>query len=80
MSAAREWITDRLPTAADADAAGYVRVRNGSYFHWEHVVPGLTWCHTECWEAPIKPALTQATATAARCGLTSPTHHRRCRD
>lgn len=61
----REWITDRLPTEADADEDGDVCVRNRPeavpsgrpYFHWSMVLPGMAWCHTDIWEAPTKPAL-----------------------
>jgi hypothetical protein len=46
-----EWITDRLPTRADADADGDVRVRyetggapeDGVYVHYSVVVPGQPW-------------------------------------
>lgn len=61
----RKWITDRLPTKADADEDGDVCVRNRPeavpsgppYFHWSMVLPGMTWCHTDIWEASAKPAL-----------------------
>jgi hypothetical protein len=59
-----DWITDRLPTADDADEDGNVCVRNRpeavpwcAYFHWSMVLPGMAWCHTDTWEAPAKPAL-----------------------
>jgi hypothetical protein len=42
-----EWITDRLPTAADADGEGEVSIRRGpellGYMHWSCVVPGQPW-------------------------------------
>jgi hypothetical protein len=42
-----EWITDRLPTAEDADSDGEVIIRRDSklrgYMHWSCVVPGQPW-------------------------------------
>jgi hypothetical protein len=44
-----EWITDRLPTAEDADAEGDVRIRRTrdpelfQFAHWSCVVPGQPW-------------------------------------
>ncbi len=42
-----EWITDRLPTRADADAEGEVTIRRGpellGYMYWSCVVPGQPW-------------------------------------
>lgn len=61
----REWITDRLPTEADADEDGDVTVQNrldvepsaGVYFIWSMVRPGMAWTHTDIWEAPTKSVL-----------------------
>jgi len=60
-----EWITNRLPTEADADDDGDVTVQNrpetepsaGSYFNWKMVVPGMAWTHSDFWVEPQKPAL-----------------------
>jgi hypothetical protein len=47
-----EWITDRLPTAADADADGDVKIiktgrfqdpENGDFAHYTLIVPGQPW-------------------------------------
>lgn len=59
----RKWITDRLPTAADADEDGDVTVQNrpkaepsdAPYFEWELVLPGMAWCHTDIWEQENEP-------------------------
>jgi len=57
MTTPLTWITDRLPTEADADRDGDVAVkqRPGSdafaYFHWSFVKPGMTWRRTSNWSA-----------------------------
>jgi hypothetical protein len=46
-----EWITDRLPTAEDADSDGDVKIKtglcqdpeNGEYAHYTLIVPGQPW-------------------------------------
>jgi len=58
-----EWITNRLPTEADADDDGDVTVQNrpetepsaGPYFNWKLVVPGMAWTHTDTWVEPAEP-------------------------
>jgi hypothetical protein len=57
-----EWITDRLPTEADGDQDGDVRmVRCGVYYlaHWSYVGSGAPWQHTSCWEPPTEPTPTE---------------------
>jgi hypothetical protein len=63
----QEWITDRLPTEADGDENGDVRLRRwpGSseynYAHWSHIGPGAPWLHTSYWRPTAEP-----TPTASR--------------
>ena len=54
---AQEWITDRLPTEADGDGSGDVRLRRRpgpsaefNFAHWSHVGPGAPWQHTSYWQ------------------------------
>jgi len=63
MNKANEWITDRLPTEADGDVAGNVRMvlRPGGYgvyylAHWSYVGSGAPWQHTDFWQRPAEPA------------------------
>jgi hypothetical protein len=56
----RKWITDRLPTQADADEEGNVRMRGlpGSShppINWTFVRPGMDWHHTIYWKPPTEP-------------------------
>ena len=57
-----DWITDRLPTEADADRDGEVAVKqrpasaSHPYFHWSSVKPGMAWRRTDYWVAP-EPAV-----------------------
>lgn len=50
------WITDRQPTALDANGAGAVRIRkypNGSSsaaVHWSFIGPGVPWQHCNDWK------------------------------
>jgi len=60
----QKWITDRLPTAADGDIDGDVRMRPpGSdrswIVHWSFVCRGMDWLHTGLWEPPAQPASTE---------------------
>lgn len=56
-----DWITDRLPTAFDADGDGDVAVRwspNVNYakhLHWSYVAEGAPWKHSSFWR-PTAPA------------------------
>ena len=58
-----EWITDRLPTAADADEDGDVRVcfeqsgrsEDGIYVHYSEVVPGQPWWSPKAAAQPTPP-------------------------
>ena len=62
-----EWITDRLPTEADGDQDGDVRMQaspgegSDSYFiiDWSHVSPGAPWQHTDYWQPPTEPTPTE---------------------
>ena len=61
MSSA-EWIRDRLPTGADGDRDGDVRMKSGPIggryhlIHWSHVGAGVPWQHTGVWQpAPTEP-------------------------
>ena len=61
-----EWITDRLPTEADGDQDGDVRMvlrPNVSapwhLAHWSCVGAGAFWQHTSCWEPPTEPTPTE---------------------
>ena len=48
-----QWITDRLPTEADADKNGDVMAKSrpgsglGVFHHWKWVAPGQPWLPTE---------------------------------
>jgi len=67
-----EWITDRLPTLADADADGEVRVRyetggapeDGVYVHYSVVVPGQPWWSRNAAARTGQPNLPPAPAPA----------------
>lgn len=49
-----EWITDRLPTAADADKDGDVELNTdkvfSEYVSWDAVPVGISWKRTFIWE------------------------------
>ena len=50
-----DWITDRLPTAADADPFGMVRWsphHPGLLTPWTDVRPGEPWTHSSAWTHP----------------------------
>jgi len=50
-----QWITDRLPTAADADLHGMVRWgpnQPGLLCLWSEVRPGESWSHSSAWQPP----------------------------
>lgn len=56
----REWITDRLPTAADGDGDGEVLLANSDrsdcrIVAFEYVHPGAPWRHTSSWVPPVEP-------------------------
>ena len=58
-----DWITGRLPTAADADEDGDVRVclepsgrsEDGIYVHYSKVVPGQPWWSPKAVAQPTPP-------------------------
>lgn len=58
----QEWITDRLPTEADGDMDGDVRIPRAPGSHvtrltyWSYVQPGMDWQHTCFWKPPAEPA------------------------
>ena len=47
-----DWITDRLPTKADADADGEVLAQGKGWINWKHVTTGTHWRHTIIWRSP----------------------------
>jgi hypothetical protein len=57
----QEWITDRLPTEADADIDGEVRIRRapGSdvsrLTYWSYVQPDMDWQRSSFWQPPAGP-------------------------
>ena len=59
-----DWITDRVPTEADADCVKDVAVKQRptsdgfAYLHWGFVKPGMAWRRTGRWAAPEPAALT----------------------
>jgi hypothetical protein len=67
----QEWIVDRLPTEADGDPDGDVRMKrapSGDRFHlihWSYVGAGVPWQHTMCWQPPAEPAPTEPDRIAA---------------
>jgi hypothetical protein len=66
-----EWITNRLPTEADGDMDGDVRLRlepgSGEHdlVHWSRIGPGVPWQHTSYWEPPAEPIPTEPDRIAA---------------
>jgi hypothetical protein len=51
------WISDRLPTADDADLNGQVRWGPnlpGYLMHWTGVRPQEPWTHSTAWRKPIE--------------------------
>jgi hypothetical protein len=65
-----EWITDRLPTKADGDWAGCVRLANAdrsdyTLVHYSYVHLGAPWQHTYTWKPPTEPAPTEPDRIAA---------------
>jgi hypothetical protein len=58
-----EWITDRLPTAADADADGDVKIKtgqrqdpeNGDFAHYTLIVPSQPWWSRNAANRPTPP-------------------------
>ena len=61
----QQWITDRLPTEADGDGNGVVRLRSrpGSseynFAHWSYVGPGAPWQRTSYWKPTAEPETTE---------------------
>lgn len=63
-----DWITDRLPTEADADEHGEVLARVPSRWlpgeiwncsiEWDQVDDGTPWRHTSIWRAALAPTTT----------------------
>jgi hypothetical protein len=78
-----EWITDRLPTAEDADADGDVQIMSrrdmhptgGHYSEYECIVPGQPWWSSKAAARaaqptpPPAPAPTRWVTTMAGVGL-----------
>ena len=68
------WITDRLPTEADASENGYVTLLGDSGYvmlvQWTHVLLGRSWIHAYKWR-PQPPTLGQRidAELAAKIGL-----------
>jgi len=63
-----QWITNRLPTRADGDEDGDVRLRRGQGFglvHWSHLGPGAPWQHTSSWKPSAEPETTEPDRIAA---------------
>ena len=66
-----EWITDRRPTEADADADGDVRLRKHhnndySFAHWSYVAAGAPWQHTYLWKPPTVAVAPEPAAPATQ--------------
>lgn len=52
------WISDRLPTSADADLHGMVRWSPdlpGMLMPWQGVRPGERWTHSAAWRPAAAP-------------------------
>ena len=50
-----DWITDRLPTEADADEHGEVLAQGktwSGFVKWKRVTTGTHWRHTSLWRSP----------------------------
>jgi len=63
-----QWITDRLPTKADGDRDGVVRLRHRVGFalvHWSHIGSGAPWQHTSHWKPSAEPETTEPDRIAA---------------
>jgi len=63
-----QWITDRLPTKADGDRDGVVRMRHRVGFalvHWSHIGSGAPWQHTSYWKPSAEPETTEPDRIAA---------------
>ena len=73
MSNANKWITDRLPTEADGDMDGDVRMVRAPHanpddyllVHWSYVGPGAPWRRTSRWKPPTEPTPTETDRIAA---------------
>lgn len=78
--AKEEFITSRLPEAADADKYGLVAINDRTYLYapWDSIEEGTLWNHTYAWWVPfdcdeakrpslafIRPAAETAPTTAA---------------
>jgi hypothetical protein len=67
----QEWITDRLPTEADGDCDGDVRMVPAPHadpddyllVHWSYVGDAVPWQHTSCWKPPANPIPTEPLLT-----------------
>ena len=53
-----DWITDRLPTEADADKHGEVLVQGKGWIKWKHVTTGTHWHRTIMWHSAPTPTTT----------------------
>jgi hypothetical protein len=73
-----KWITDRLPTEADGDRDGDVRMVPAPHadpddyllVHWSYVGDAAPWQRTDCWKplaepTPAQPAPTELDRIAA---------------
>jgi len=69
-----QWITDRLPTKADGDMDGDVRMssrptcsigHNFVLVHWSYVGPSAPWQHTSYWKPSAEPETTEPDRIAA---------------
>ena len=66
-----EWITDRLPTEADGDMDGDVRMVPAPHadsddyllVHWSYVGDAAPWQRTDCWKPLAEPTPTEPTPT-----------------
>jgi|LakMenEpi03Aug12_release.lakeMendotaPanAssembly.Ray.scaffolds.fasta_scaffold569906_1 hypothetical protein len=73
MSNANKWITDRLPTEADGDMDGDVRMVPAPHadpddyllVHWSYVGDAAPWQRTDCWKPPTEPTPTESDRIAA---------------
>ena len=83
-----EWITGRLPTAADADEDGDVRVRyetggapeNGVFAHYSVIVPGQPWWSRNAAAQPTPPPAPAPTRVVTAMTAAGPRFYAACND